>query len=428
MSTKVIKVFSLIQSSSIYTFSNVINSAIPFVFLPILTRILSPSEYGIIAMFQISVSIILPFVGLNLEAAISRKYYDGENSKFSLFVGTSTLISSLSALLFTFLFFIFCEPISLLTQIPVKYVIYIVILAYLKFIMLVLLTIFQVKVKPISYGLVQIIYSALSLSITLYLLYVVSLTWESRIIGQLFAAIVIAILSLILLLKRNYIKFKFNKSDINYAISFGVPLIPHAIATVGLIVIDRFFLTKIVGIDATGVFTTAYQMGAIISLLTVSFNNAYVPWLFENLNKNNHLFKVKIVKLTYVYFLAIILISFIFIYSFPFLMNLFLGKEFHSIDQYSYLIILGFAFQGMFLMVTNYLYYVKKTYIQSLISFFVILLKIPIAYFAILYYGIVGAAWSFLITYIIFFFVTWLVSSRFYKMPWGFLFFKNKIS
>ena len=149
MSTKVIKVFSLIKSSSIYTFSNVINSAIPFVFLPILTRILSPSEYGIIAMFQISVSIILPFVGLNLEAAISRKYYDGENSKFSLFVGTSTLISSLSALLFTFLFFIFCEPISLLTQIPVKYVIYIVILAYLKFIMLVLLTVFQVKVKPI---------------------------------------------------------------------------------------------------------------------------------------------------------------------------------------------------------------------------------------------------------------------------------------
>ena len=69
---------TLLKSSAIYTFSSVVNSAIPFLFLPILTRILTPSEYGIIAMFQISVSIVFPLVGLNLEGAIARKYYDGE--------------------------------------------------------------------------------------------------------------------------------------------------------------------------------------------------------------------------------------------------------------------------------------------------------------------------------------------------------------
>jgi O-antigen/teichoic acid export membrane protein len=411
----------LLKSSSFYTLSGIINSAIPFLFLPILTRILTPSEYGIIAMFQISVSIVLPFVGLNLEAAIARKYYDGENSKFSSFAGTSTLLGTASAIIIGFIFWFYSDSLSNLTQIPKEYIIFIVTLAYLRFLMLVLLAIFQVKLKALSYGLFQIIHSALSLSATLYLLFVVALTWEARIIGQLIAGFIIAIFSLIIMLKNDYIKWTVTKKDINYAVSFGVPLIPHAIGSVGLIVIDRFFLTELIGVDATGIFTIAYQLGAIISIITISFNNAFVPWLFNNLNKNDVFLKRKIVKITYVYFIAIIFISISLIILFPLLLNIFIGQKFHSIDQYSYLIILGFAFQGMFFMVTNYLYYVKKTYLQSLISFGIIAIKIPLTYYAITNYGLAGAAWSFLLTYFLFFLITWFVSSRVYKMPWNLL-------
>lgn len=412
---------TLLKSSSIYTLSGIINSAIPFLFLPILTRILTPSEYGIIAMFQISVSIVLPLVGLNLEAAIARKYYDGENSKFSSFVGTSTLLGTASAIIIGFIFWFYSDSLSNLTQIPKEYIIFIVTLAYLRFLMLVLLAIFQVKLKALSYGLFQIIHSALSLSATLYLLFVVALTWEARIIGQLIAGFIIAIFSSIILLKNDYIKWTVTKKDINYAVSFGVPLIPHAIGSVGLIVIDRFFLTELIGIDATGIFTIAYQLGAIISIITISFNNAFVPWLFNNLNKNDVFLKRKIVKITYIYFIAIIFISISLIILFPLLLNIFIGQKFHSIDQFSYLIILGFAFQGMFFMVTNYLYYVKKTYLQSLISFGIIAIKIPLTYYAITNYGVAGAAWSFFITYTLFFLITWIISSRVFKMPWNLL-------
>jgi O-antigen/teichoic acid export membrane protein len=412
---------TLLKSSAIYTFSSVVNSAIPFLFLPILTRILTPSEYGIIAMFQISVSIVFPLLGLNLEGAIARKYYDGENSKFSSFVGTSTLLGTASAIILGFIFWFYKDSLTNLTQIPKEYIIFIVTLAYLRFLMLVLLTVFQVKVKPLSYGLFQIIHSILSITATLYFLYWVSLTWEARIAGQLIAGFVVAILSLIVLLKKDYIEWKVSKKDINYAISFGVPLIPHAIGSVGLIVIDRFFLTQLVGIEATGIFTTAYQLGALISLLTISFNNAFVPWLFNNLNKNDLLINKKIVIITYSYFVAIILIAILLIISFPILMNTFIGQKFHSINEYSYLIILAFAFQGMFFMVTNYLYYVKKTYLQSLISFGIIGIKIPLTYYAIIHYGVAGAAWSFLMTYVLFFLITWLISSKVFKMPWNLL-------
>ena len=408
---------SLFNSSAIYTFSSIINSAIPFIFLPLLTRILTPSEYGIIAMFNISVSVAYALVGLNLEAAIARKYYE-EDSNFSFFVGTSTILSTISAIILSFVFWYNSEFFSNLTQIPNKYIILIIILAYFRFLMLALLTVFQVQTKALNYGFLQIFHSIFSISLTLYLLFVIELSWEARIVGQLIAGFVVAIISLYILIKSKYLKFNVLKNDLNYAISFGVPLIPHAIASVGLIVIDRFFLTKLIGLDATGVFTTGYQLGAIISLFTISFNNAFVPWLFENLNKKDLLINRKIVKLTYVSFAIIIFVSILLIYLFPYIMKLFIGEKFHGINAYSYLIILGFTFQGMFFMVTCYLYYAKKTYIQSLISFGIVLIKIPLTYYAVTYYGIVGAGWSFLITYALFFLITWFVSSRVYKMPW----------
>ena len=410
---------NLFKSSSIYTFSSIINSAIPFIFLPILTRILNPSEYGIIAMFQISVSFILPFVGLNLEAAIARKYYEKTKSKFSSFVGATFVIGTVSCLIFSLLFWFFSDLISYLTQIPSFYIVFIIIVAYFRYIMLILLTIFQVKIKPISYGIIQITHSLLSLSATLYLLFILSMTWESRIIGQLIAGLFIVIISIIIISKKRYLSFDFSKEDFNYAISFGAPLIPHAIASVGLIVVDRFFLTLLINVEATGIFTSAYQLGAIISLITVSFNNAFVPWLFENLNKNKLAVKIKIVKLTYMYFLFIIVLCFALIFVFPAVIQIFVGEKFYSIKQYSYILILGFGFQGMFFMVTNYLYYIKKTFLQSLISIFIIIIKLPLTYFLIIYFDVVGAAWSFLITYFLFFIITWIVSYKMFDMPWN---------
>lgn len=285
--------------------------------------------------------------------------------------------------------------------------------------MLILLTIFQVKIKPISYGIIQITHSLLSLSATLYLLFILSMTWESRIIGQLIAGLFIVIISIIIISKKRYLSFDFSKEDFNYAISFGAPLIPHAIASVGLIVVDRFFLTLLINVEATGIFTSAYQLGAIISLITVSFNNAFVPWLFENLNKNKLAVKIKIVKLTYMYFLFIIVLCFALIFVFPAVIQIFVGEKFYSIKQYSYILILGFGFQGMFFMVTNYLYYIKKTFLQSLISIFIIIIKLPLTYFLIIYFDVVGAAWSFLITYFLFFIITWIVSYKMFDMPWN---------
>jgi O-antigen/teichoic acid export membrane protein len=201
-------------------------------------------------------------------------------------------------------------------------------------------------------------------------------------------------------------------------LKFGVPLIPHAIGGIMFTAIDRVFLTEFYGVEQTGNYSVSYQLGAIVSLLTFSFNNAFVPWLYQNLSNNNVNSKIKIVKFTYFYFITLAVFATFFLLIFPYIVIYMVDKSYKSINSYSVFIVYGFVFQGMYYMVTNYITFAKKTLYQSIITFFVALLKLPITYFSLLFFGISGASISFCFTFFIFFILTWIVSHKVYPMPW----------
>jgi O-antigen/teichoic acid export membrane protein len=79
----------MLSSSAVYLFSSILNAAIPFALLPILTRHLSPTEYGEVAMLTTLVGALGAFVGLNVVGAAGRKYFDGDNGRDELrwFIG-----------------------------------------------------------------------------------------------------------------------------------------------------------------------------------------------------------------------------------------------------------------------------------------------------------------------------------------------------
>ena len=74
MIKKIINV-GLFKTASVYTISNILNALIPFFLIPVLTRYLTPVDYGITSMMQVMIGFLTPFVGLNLHGAIAVKYY-----------------------------------------------------------------------------------------------------------------------------------------------------------------------------------------------------------------------------------------------------------------------------------------------------------------------------------------------------------------
>ena len=81
-------------------------------------------------------------------------------------------------------------------------------------------------------------------------------------------------------------------------------------------------------------------------------------------------------------------------------------------------IALGFAFNGMYKMVSVYIFYLEKTMIIAFASFGVAIMNVVLNFVFIPEYGPQGAAVATMMSMGTQFFVIWFIASRLIKMPW----------
>lgn len=415
---------TLIRSSGIYTITSFINASIPFLLLPILTKYLSPDDFGIVTMFTTMAGFLQPFISLNMEGAIARVYYK-QNVKITDYVGGCILISLLCSLFCLFMILLFGDVLVKYVAIPKVWLILVVILCFSQFLILILLSLYQVCVRPAKYGCFQIGFSLVNFGLSFLLIAVFNMKWEGRLIAIVFSTTLFSLLALGLLMITRSISFNLKKEYLVHAIKFGGYLIPHTIGGLLIVLTNRFFLVKMSSLHEVGLYSTANQVASIISFLTISFNNAFVPWLYKKLTQNEWRMKIRIVRLTYSYFIIIICLGTLLIVISPLIFKWFIAPAFYSAVKYCFWIILGFCFQGMYFMVTNYISFAEKTYYQAIVTLSIGILNIAINYFAIKMFGPIGAAMSFCICFVLLFVFTWFLSAKVYKMPWTIVFKKE---
>lgn len=409
---------SLIRSSSIYTLANILNSAIPFFLLPIMTVYLTPADYGIVSMFGTLLGFFAPFMSLNVYGAISRKYYDRED-KFSRYISTALYIVLFSSLLVWIIIYLFRDFISRISSFPENALVFVVIAGFGNSITQITLTLWRVRERPIVFGIFQISQTLLNMIASIVLVVGFSMGWFGRVSGQVLANVVFGLIGFIIVVKNEKINFQWSKVDSKDMLQFGIPLIPHALGSFLMTMTDRVFITNMFGVSATGIYTVGYQIGKIIGLLQDSFNNAWIPFLFKKLKENNRRVEEKIVNFTYLYFIVIILMTVLLSLIAPFIVKIFIGESFHGSIQYVLWIALGYAFNGMYKMVSGVIFYEKKTHLLSTVTFITALLNIILNYVFIKANGAVGAAQATSVAYFISFILTWILSHKVHPMPWN---------
>ena len=408
----------LFRISFVYTSSNVIRSAIPFFLLPVLTRYLTPTDYGIVATFQVLLPITIVFVSLNMHGAVAVNFFKLEKQEVRVYVGNVIFILFVS-FLFTFLIISAVKtPLSHLVKFPENWLLIIVVVALFQSLFTLTLTLWQVEQKPLPYGIFQI--SQTILNVTLSLIFVVALNWrwQGRLLGIIIVSIIFGFISLFIIYKRKYVSFCFNKAYSRDALLFGIPLIPHTLGVWMITSIDRVFINSMVNVAATGIYAIGYQVGMIIGLLATSFNQAWSPFLFEKLKENNNVTKIRIVKFTYLYDVAIIVLALALSLIAPWFLEFFVSKDFHCAYKYVLWIALGYAANGMYFMVAGYIFYVKKTYILAWITSVSAGTNVVLNYFFIKANGAIGAAQATTVTFFISFILTWILSAKVHEMPW----------
>jgi len=412
---------SLLRAAGTYGFFSIINKSIPFLLLPILTRYLSPSDYGIVAVFNILVTIAIPFIGLNTNGAFSRAFFTPDRFETSTYTGTIVMFVLLNSVFVTFLIIVFRNYLGKIFSIPSNWLWLTGLIGLSMSLIQITLSAWRVRERPKAFGLFQILNTTADFSLAVLLVVVLGMSWQGRLVSRAIIAPIFAFWGIFILKRNKWLTFRWDTSCLWHALAFGIPLIPHSLAGIINTATDRLFIANMVGVADVGVYTVGYQIGAIINLLAMAFNQAYVPWLFKKLNQNNEQTKRKIVRYTYVYFLLILFFAFLLGLAAPFILKYLVGKEFQGSAIYVIWIAIGSAFHGMYFMVVNYIFYAEKTYLLAIVTFTGAAINVALNYIFITVNGAIGAAQATSITHLITLLMVWYLADRVYPMPWRIL-------
>lgn len=409
-----------LSNGSIFLFANILNASIPFLLLPILTRVLTPEDYGVVAMFAIFLTLINAFVGLSVHGAINVQYFKLDSEKFAEYVTSCLILLIASATIVFLIVFIAGRFFEELIGIPHRWMLIAVVVSFFQFFVSIRLVIWVVTGSATNYGAFQISQTTLNAGLSLLLVVYLGLMWEGRLLGQSIAVITFGLLALVLIYKAGYIKAPCHAgADITDALKFGIPLIPHTIGAFVIFSTDRVVISNLLDVTAVGIYMVGLQLGQAMGLVSDSFNKVYSPWLMKNLSDQD-INKEKIVLNTYLAMFALLLAGLTWYFVAFFLLPFLVGEEFQESANILLYMCLGFSLTGLYYLVTNYIFYSKKTKYLAAITFFCGALNIPLTYYLVNLYGLTGAAIAFLTIQILFFILTWLLAARVFPMPWLF--------
>lgn len=267
-----------------YTVGNFVNRGIAFASTPIFTRMLSKEDYGAFSNFTAWATIMVAITSLDMYTSISRAYQDYEED-FDTYMSTISWISiTFSALCYIVLWIFKSWAINLFGM------------DFLYINMMFLYLIFspaaqlfmswqRIRGKYKTAIFVSVGSALLSLILSVVMVLNCQNKLWGRILGYVLPVIMVnAVLYGFFLAKGR----KFVREKAKYALAIAVPLIPHSLSGNILAKSDQFMIKRYCGNADLALYSFAYDCSLVVSILSTSVNQAYVPWLYRKI-KEDHL-------------------------------------------------------------------------------------------------------------------------------------------
>lgn len=407
-----------LSSGSIYLLSNVLNSSIPLLLLPLFTRLMTPEDYGVVAMFSLVLTFFIAFCGMGTNGAINVRFFQLDKDELSKYVFSCLVILILSSGLLLLSLSIFGDLLSEVTLLPTKWLYYIVVVAFFQFVITIRLSLWQAQQKALYYGCLQILTSLLNASLSLFFLYFVANSWESRAWGQSVTLFIMFVISLVLMVKGREISVWFRVDLIKDALKFGIPLMPHIVGGTVIAMADRAIIGNLVGEYGVGIYMVALQLSFSMGFFSDAFVKAYSPLLYRLLSQNDEQSKLKVVGMTYLSFVGfpilVIPLYFIIYVSYPFLV----APEYQSSLELVLWFLIGHAFTGMYYAVSNFYFFASRTGRLAFITTTIGVATVIASIYLIKAFGLLGGAIGFLLGQLIQFLFVFILGAKIIDLPW----------
>jgi O-antigen/teichoic acid export membrane protein len=276
----------LARGSTIYGLTTLGLRALGFALLGVYSRYFSPRDYGIVSLAE-TIGVVVGIVaGLALESGSRRLYfqYAGDAERLRSYLGTVLRLSACACAAALALSYLIGPPLALrlAPHGDVRFFPYLalpIFTAIASQLLQTRLAIYQCQERLAPYtGFIVL----QSLSTTVFTFGLVVWTRHGA-AGLLAARALGAGVSLLvaICLSAPYLRARANWADVRESLQISLPLVPHGLLAVGLVSIDRFILQHYRPLSEVGLYTLAYNLGLIMTLVAGSLSRAWTPLFFS---------------------------------------------------------------------------------------------------------------------------------------------------
>lgn len=393
MDTKLLNKIAL-KSGIWYTFSSVLLKAVSIITAPIFTRLLSTEDYGITSIFIAWSNIIMIFTGLCLTYSFGRAKID-YSYQFDEYISSIQTLGSLVAVAFFMISILFSD--FLASIMGIDRILVVIMFLYLIFAPSVEYVLskyrYEYRYKEnIGITIINTI-GAVLFSITFIFLFPKQ-PYYGRIIGTLLPMFILGIVFYFKILKEGHILFK--KEYWKYALKISLPMIPHALAMVVLVQIDRIMIMYFCGSSYAGIYSFAYSYAILLAIFTNAIGQAWLPWFNEKFH-NGQFDSIKSANKSLNYLACLLTLGFIVIA--PEVLKL-LGPEAYWDGKWVVSsIAIGTLYQYFYSNYVGIELYLKKTPLISIGSIMAAILNVVLNWLFIPQFGYIAAGYTTLVGY-----------------------------
>lgn len=391
----------LLKNTAIYAIGEILPKIVSFLLLPVFTRYLTTTEYGIIS-YTGSFMLLFTVVGtLSLNSYVLRYYFERKEEKQQrLLMGTGYMaIGIMNIMLFVFGWLIFPYAIDYYDiQVPWDPFFKLALINnFLVSFCTIPLVVYRVRQDSAKY--VGLSFSFSMLTFLFNIIFVVFL--KQGVVGYYYSTLIVSIPYFFIYagIISKYACFKISKAYIREGLKFSLPLLPGAIAYFFLNMVDRIILERNVPLSEIGIYNIAVTLTSTLGIVIQSGYHAVEPEIYNHYGEADFYKFVK--KAQTIYFSAIYIMALMIALFSQEVFIIMTAPDFHGGYFLVPILTIGVVMSGQNVIYGGVLVSEKRTKIQggismigAAVSFLFNLLLIP-------FWGTIAAAISRMFSYVI---------------------------
>lgn len=383
------------RHSLIYGIGGILTKAVSFLLLPFYTRYLSPRDYGVLEILDLSMSLLGMFLNMGISAALLRYYGSSASIEERRRIIGSVFLFSVCTGVCAFLAgapFIPKVTVLLLGRnIPSRYLLVSFGGFILNYISNVPYT--NLRAKEASGRIVtfDIVVAFTILTLNIYFI----LAWNMSLFGVLLSPLIVGVLKTAVLINwmLKDVTFCIDWRLLHRILRFGAPLIVFNLTMFTLNFSDRYFLQRIVSLDAVGLYAVGYKFAFMLNFLLIQpFNFMWQARLYIVYQRPDHR---KIFSQVFVlYSMALVSGGLVLAMFGSEIVNTMADQQYAAAGRVVAPVALAYVFLGIGYYLQLGMFLADRTVRIGLVSAFAAVVNLALNEVLITRFGMIGAAWA----------------------------------